>query len=97
MSEGSSMIRVGQSPQPPVWVWKMHRDSEPRNAVLPTNRQSGAKSSCKLQVNSQRTLGSSATAAARCHYSSISAIRLQPKVLVPECLKPEKHTAFGDP
>ena len=47
------MIRVGQNPQPSVWVWKMHRDSEPRKAVLPMNRQSGAKSSCKLQVNSQ--------------------------------------------
>ena len=89
------MIRVGQSPQPSVWVWKMHRDSEPRKAVLPMNRQSGAKSSCKLQVNSQHARW--AAAQARCHYSSISAIRLQPKVLVPECLKPEKHTAFGDP
>jgi hypothetical protein len=43
----------------------------------------------QMAGNTTYTLGSSATAAARCDYSSISVIRLQPTVLVPECLKPE--------
>lgn len=53
------------------------------NAVF----QRTSKTLVQMAGNTTYTLGCSAPAAARCDYSSISVKRLQPTVLVPECLK----------